>query len=398
MRVALALAVLAAACGGGATRRIAIEEVPIGGLGRPLAVELPELTDEPLRHVVLLIGDGMGAAQLQAARLAAFGPDGRFVCERFPIAAWLTTHATDSPIGESGAAATALATGVRTARGRIGTAPDGRVLPTILERAHAAGWVTGLATSTSIFDATPAAFVAHVDHRGEHDAIAGQLAAAGVDLLAGVGRERFLPVARDGQRRDGSDLLAAARARGTTVVSDLAGLAAAQTLPLWALFSGSLLGEEPRQPTVAELAERALALMAAEATRRDRGLFLLIEEEGIDSGAHDNSLTRMTAALLRFDAAVAVAARFAAADGATLLLVTGDHATGGLSIDYETTSARLRVAWASRNHSGEPVPLFAYGPAAAAARVGRLRDQTELTPLLAELLGLAPLPEEDGAR
>jgi alkaline phosphatase len=371
-----------------ATRRaIEIQELPAGGLGPPLGVELPELPPGPVGNVVLLLGDGMGLAHVQAARLAAFGPAGRFVFERFPVVGLAETSIAGSPIGESAASATALATGVATAHGRVGTAADGRPLRTLLEAARDAGLATGLVTTSAITDATPAAFAAHVEARRAEEEIAAQLAAARVDLLVGGGRERFLPLLAGGRRSDGRDLLAEAAARGVAVAASEAELAAAAALPLWALFPGRP-DKAGAPPALALWTERALALLAAAAARRGTGFLLVVEEEAIDSAGHANRTETMARAVVRFDAAVAAAARRAAADGATLVVVTGDHSTGGLSIDFTSTATAVRVAWASAKHAGEPVPVYAYGPEDAAARFAGFSHQSEIGRRLAAALGL----------
>ena len=368
-------------------RTLEIQELPIGGMAEPIALDLPALSPTPIRNVVLLIGDGMGLAQIQAARLAAFGPDGRFAFERFPQVGLAETTVVGSPVGESASGATAIATGAQTTHGRVGTAPDGRALRSIVEAARDAGFATGLVTTSSLTDATPAAFAAQVANRKENEEIARQLAESRVDLLVGGGLEWFLPRASRGQRRDRRDLVAEARGRGVTIAANAVELAAAQSAPLWALVPGRPDKSEP-EPPLGIWAERALRLLAAESRDRDRGFFLVIEEEGIDTGAHANDLRILTRALLRLDVAVAAAAGYAAADGATLVVVTADHSSGGLSIDYSSEERFVRVAWASAHHAGEPVPVYAYGPADAAARFGGFVHQRELGRRLAELLEL----------
>ncbi len=95
MKIALSALALAAALGGGfvagrslgdsGTRLARIERAPVGGLATPSAFAPPALAERPVKNVVLLIGDGMGLAQIAAARLRAYGPDGRFVMDRLPV-------------------------------------------------------------------------------------------------------------------------------------------------------------------------------------------------------------------------------------------------------------------------------------------------------------------------
>ena len=242
----------------------------------------------------------------------------------------------------------------------------------------------------SIVDATPAAFRAHVDRRGERERIADQIAASRVDLLFGGGRRWFLPVAAGGARSDGRDLLAASRAAGITVAEGAEGVAAATALPLWALFDAQNLGEVPEHPNVGELTAKALELLSGAAAARGAGFLLVAEEEEIDSAAHNDDLERMTRAVRRFDEAAVAAARFAAARRRdTLVLVLGDHSTGGL-VDRQPDSRRRHraVVWDSDNHAGEPVPVYAYGPPRAAARFTGLHGITAVHDLVAAELGL----------
>lgn len=397
--VAVAVAVTWLVAGGdfgSGSRRVRIASAPVGGLAQPSAWSPPPLAEGPVANLVLLIGDGLGVGPLAAARLRALGPDERFVLERLPVVGLVAVHPLGGLVPKSDAAATALASGVKTLNGRVGWSADARPLGSLLEAASAAGLVTGLVTSTRIFDATPAAFAAHSPRRHDVEAILDQLAAAPVDLLLGGGVEAFLPAAAGGSRTEGRDRLAEARGRGVTVATDLESLERADRLPLWGLFPGSTLGEAPARPAVGELAELALARLAATADARGTGFFLMIEEEGMDTASHARDLERLAGAALRFDRAVEAAARFAAARGDTLVVAVGDHSSGGVVVDHTSTAERLRVLWGHDQHSGEPVPLFAYGPPTAAARFAGVLDNTEVARRLAAALGLALAAGGDG--
>ncbi|MER3406735.1 MAG: hypothetical protein C4289_17515 [Chloroflexota bacterium] len=118
------------------------------------------------KNVILLIGDGMGFAQRDAARLLA---GGSLVMDTLPVHGRVATGCADPEgnVTDSAAAATAIATGVKTRNGAIGVDPDGKPLPTVLELAKAAGKVAGLVTTCTVTDATPAAFAAHVASRAD---------------------------------------------------------------------------------------------------------------------------------------------------------------------------------------------------------------------------------------
>ncbi|HSM12558.1 MAG TPA: alkaline phosphatase [Thermoanaerobaculia bacterium] len=373
--------------------RLASATVGPGSGSTPARFEL--LPDAPVRNVILVFGDGLGLAQTAAARIHLLGPGGRLEIERFPVTGLVATHPANGLVTKSDAGATAYAAGVKTVNGRVGVAPDGRRLASLFEWAREEGWRTGLVTSSYFFDATPASFVAHVERRHDHDAIIEQMAAAGVDLIAGGGLERLRP------RSDGRDLVAEAEARGVHVVTDRSALAHADALPLWAVFPGRDLGERPDDPTLGELASRSIDLLSAASRRGGRGFLLLVEEEAIDSASHFSDLERLADAVARLDAAAAAAAEFARRDGSTLVLVLADHSTGGLTIRQSSTAERLDLMWSGDEHAGEPIVLWAYGPRDAALRFTGLLDNTEVHDRLVGLLeeslapagGAAPAPD-----
>lgn len=338
--------------------------------------------DREVRNVLLFVGDGMGLSQIAAARILTLGPDGWLHLERMPVTGLLRTHSADDLVTDSAAAATALATGARTRNRQLGIAPDGTRLPTILEAARRAGLGTGLVTTSAIVDATPAGFAAHVPSRDQKDEIAGQLLDSGADVLIGAGRAHFL----GSVRQDGRDLLAAARERGYTVAESREALLRASGPRLLAVFDSRDFFSSPGEPSLAEMTGQALRVLA----RKPRGFFLVVEQERTDERSHASDVRRMAQGLVRFDQALETGLRFAVRDGGTLVLALSDHETGGLLIDQSSRSAgTARFLWGSDAHTGEPVPLFAYGP--HALRFTGVHDPTEIPKILASLLRL-PFP------
>jgi alkaline phosphatase len=360
------------------------ETVALPAASQPAAAPLPPAADAPPRGVVLFMGDGMGLAHLAAARAVLVGPDGRLAIERLPVTGLIATHPAAGLVTKSDAAATALASGHKTVNGRVGADSSGRPLRSIVEVARDQGFATGLVTTAEIVDATPAAFGAHNANRGASEEIAAQLVAARIDVLMGAGASWFLPAAANGRRRDGRDLTAEARAAGWSVARNAEELAAAPGDRLLGLFDFDLGAMAADRPTLAEMTAKALDVLA----RRPRFL-AMIEQEGIDTRSHANSLGSMIAALSALDQAVAATTAAAQRDGGILVLVTADHETGGLSF-FDAGAGRLEASWATRQHSGVPVPLFAYGP--GAGRFTGLHDNTEISRLIAEVLGI-PAPD-----
>lgn len=337
--------------------------------------------DAEVRNVVLLIADGMGFPHITAARSELGHLGRRLSFERMPITGWLTTHDVGSIITDSAASATALATGVKTAAGRLGKAPDDRVLETVAEAARDRGLAVGAVTDTYLWDATPGGFLTHVASRRDYAEVAAQMARSGAELLFGEATWKA------GDEDDGDRaILAAFSDQGYAVARDWAEVerSGAAGGKLVGLFDSGAVADPERPPSLPELARFALDRLAAQ----PGGFFLLVETEETDTASHRRQLQRMVRGMTALDTIVAEVLDFARRDRSTLVLVTADHETGGLSLVSGDYGNRLGLLWTTGNHSGGAVPLFAYGP--GAERFGGARDNTEVAVILSQLLGLPP--------
>lgn len=387
-----------------------------------------------MKNLILMIGDGMGFAHLEAAGYrTARGYNPPFAC--FDVEAALSTYAAggsydparatdvddllDKPT-DSAAAATALATGYKTGRKVIGMAPDAKgrlvAVENLLEAAENQGKATGVVTSVPISHATPAGFVAHNPLRKNYQAIAAQmLRESAVDLIAGAGHPDFDDDGRprrlfpDYDYLGGEELwqeLKAGRAGGDadgdgrpdpwTLVDDrerIRGLANGPTPKRLLMLApaGSTLqqkrsgdenaaaGDVPltaSEPTLAELTAAALNALDDDPD----GLVLMVEGGAIDWASHAGQRGRMIEELDDFAAAVAVVQNWITAHGGwehNLLVITADHETGGLKESGFTTG----------HHSNDLVPLLARGAGAVELeslatrrdpRHGRYLDNAEL--------------------
>ena len=165
------------------------------------------------RRVILFIGDGVGVSYWSAARLAA----DNLAVSQIKVIGLVDTRSANSPITDSAAGATAYSTGIRTFNGAIGMGPDSQPAETVLEAAKKKGWATGLVATSSVTDATPASFAAHVPSRLQQFDIARQMTTVAPDVILGGGTRWFDPTVRP----DREDLLA--RLDSThTVVTDAA--------------------------------------------------------------------------------------------------------------------------------------------------------------------------------
>ncbi len=353
-----------------------------------------------VKNVILCIGDGMGFGQVALASAKAVGPRGKLHMERLPVSGLVRTYSADSQVTDSAAAGTALATGMKTNNGMIGVAPDAEGYCTLLEVAQAKGMATGLVATSTITHATPASFASHVKSRKMEDKIAEQLIANRVNVLFGGGRKYFLPRSdRNSGRKDNIDLLARARDSGYTVVETLSGLQSARESRLLGLFQLDALTTLPPEPNLALLTRKAIrilqrAYLSSSSTDGKLGFFLMIEGSQIDWACHANNAGAAARQVLLFDQAVEAAVDFALEDGHTLVIVTADHETGGLTLigrgDENKGDAELTARWSTKGHSGSPVPLWALGP--GATQFAGVQDNTEIPRKIAQLLDIRPFP------
>jgi alkaline phosphatase len=311
------------------------------------------------RAVVLFIGDGMGFSQLAVTRDLLYGKGERLALERgLPVTGIVTTWSNSNLVTDSGAAATALGCGVKTDNREVGRDPAQRPLRCIAEVARAHGWRIGYVTTTRITHATPAAFYAHGERYDDEASFAPQLLAQAPELALGGGAGLFLPKGAGGERADGRDLLAAARQAGYAVWTQAAEVAAPPPSRLLGLFAPDhfpfeldreRLPEAERPPSLAALTRLALGVLG----REDGTFFLMVEGGRIDHAAHGFDPAGTAAETRAFDRAVEEALAFQRARPGTLLLLTADHATGGLAINDDADWAalarqRASVAWLAR--------------------------------------------------
>jgi alkaline phosphatase len=332
------------------------------------------------RNVILMIGDGMGFGQINLARLSPGG--GALRVDTMPVVGLVRVSPLDDAVPDSAAAATALAGGRRTRNGRIAELPDGTPVRTVLEASEQVGRSTGLVTTTTITHATPAAFGAHVRSRAMESEIAAQLIEVGADVLLGGGLRYFLPRGASGSgRADPRDLRAEARADGFALVESRQALREASGPRVLGLFALQGMTTRPPEPSLAEMTARAIELLAQDPD----GFFLMSEGGQIDWACHDNDAARTLDQMRGFDEAVEAALGFARRRGDTLVLVTADHETGGLTLIQDGHGFSVR--WSTDGHTASDVPLFAEGPGA-----GRFAGVMEAAAVARRLAGIWDLP------
>ena len=294
------------------------------------------------RNIIILFADGAAATQWDFGKYSSRVLRGQSfattdVVFRDGVLGLISTHSHDSYVTDSAAAASAMSIGHKVANGSVSITPDGKPQRTVMQAAKAAGKRIGLVTTATVYDATPAAFALNAKSRRDYQALVDQYLALEPDVLMGGGADFFLPAgAPGGKRKDGKDIVAAFRGKGYQVARNSAELKAASGPRLLGLFADEDMDFEvdrnpAQEPTTAEMAAAALRALSQQSPN---GFVLLVENENTDTAAHQTDAAGLMRALWAIDDAVKVALEFQKRNPDTLVIVTGDHETGGFSPTY----------------------------------------------------------------
>jgi alkaline phosphatase len=317
--------------------------------------------------VIVLIGDGMGMGQLDAASLYRTGARGRLAMQQLPFRGQVRTGGP-SGITDSAAAATVMATGVYTNNGALGVDRRGVPVETLIERASARGWATGIVTTTTLPHATPAGFASHVLSRGQLTDIAEQeVRVTHPDVMLGGGSLYFRPMGPGSVRSDGGlyDDLDLAGYTHVGTADELAAAVAGGAVRLFGDFTPDLMTYvASRAPTTTEPMLIDMAMAALTTLDRDpHGFLVMIEGGRIDHGGHANSIVDSVQETLAFDDTVAAVTAWARVRGNTTVLVTADHECGGLEVVVAKPAGEYpEVRWRWGAHTNARVAVFADGP------------------------------------
>lgn len=334
-------------------------------------------------NIILLIGDGMSLAQIQAGMTANFG---RLNLLEFKNIGFSRTQSASNYVTDSGAGATAISTGKKTYNGAIAVGVDSVPLKTILEYAEEQGLSTGLISTSAITHATPASFIAHNVSRDDYESIALDFLKTDIDVFIGGGRSHFTV------RKDQRNLAAELARKGYQVTFSMdtvrrisSGKLAALTVPEH--NPGVIEGRDDMLPVSVNTALRILS-------KNRKGFFLMVEGSQIDWGAHANNTGFVAMEMIDFDKAIGNALTFAKNSGKTLVIVTADHETGGMALmNGDINEGKISALFATKNHTGLMVPVFAYGPGAELFQ--GFQQNTDLFKKMMQLLELNPAVESN---
>ncbi len=327
------------------------------------------------KNVIMMIGDGMGVAQVYAGMTANRG---HLFLENFKQIGFSRTHSSNKYITDSAAGGTALSSGYKTYNGAIGVNPDTIPGKTVLEMSEAKGLATGLVSTSAITHATPASYIAHQGARGSYEDIAADFLKTDIEVFIGGGYKHFA------QRADKRDLTKDLEAKGYKVLRNMD--------EIYQVKSGKLAGltaDEHNNPipkrtmSLPKSTETALNILS----QNKKGFFIMVEGSQIDFGGHANNTIYIVNEMLDFDQAVGKALEFAAKDGETLIIVTADHETGGLALTGgDMKTGMVKGSYSTSDHTAIMVPVFAYGP--GAELFSGIQENTDIPKKIISLLGL----------
>lgn len=360
LTVAVALAASVAFAGDGP--RLSGNQAASLAVGGPNANWVVKPSPLAPKYVFFFLGDGMSASQIQAteaylttinggsARVATdlLKPENRLNMSKMPIQGMQTTYDSFALMTDSASSATAFSSGLKTMSGVIGM--DDTKTTSIKSVAQLAkellGKKIGVLSSVSLDHATPAAYYASVPNRGLMNNIATQLAQSGYDFFGGGGLVSPLGPARTGDTSNNVWQLLSDN--GYVVLNDresILGLAdnpRSKVVAMNATLDGSMampyaIDRPEANLSLAEMTEVAIDVLSD--ISGPTGFFIMVEGGKIDWACHANDAVATIGDMLDFDAAIGKALEFYDAHPQeTLIIVTGDHETGGMTIGHATTA------------------------------------------------------------
>ena len=333
---------------------------------------------QEVKNIIYLIGDGMGLSSVSMMQVeSGYNPTIFDLAENVALQ---KTYSADNRVTDSAASGTALATGYKTNNTFVGCTPDGVAVESLMDVAKAHGKATGVVVTTYLQHATPAAFYAHTENRHNYHIITEQLVASSLDIAIGGGmghfKERYNDEAKEVFKNHGFDLVEEFEelrnqngdSRTLALLSD------------WEVGSnsGSYLADATRE-----------ALRLLEKRGEDNGFVLMVEGSLIDGMGHANNAQAQQIEMLGFMGAIEVAVEYAKAHEGTLVVVTADHETGGLSIvsadaNFNLSEQGVEYRWTTNGHSGAMIPIYLYG--AAHESINGIVENTDIAKTLKSLI------------
>ncbi len=321
----------------------------------PYAVEkLQAPKGKKVKNVILMIGDGMSLMHVYTAWAANRG---KLWLENAQATGLSKTWAVKKLVTDSGSGGTSLATGVKTVYHAVGVDPEGKPLTSLVDVAKELGKDAGMAVTCRLWDATPCDFCCHNIDRDKEEELVGDYPTSGVDFVFGGGAQKFT------NRKDGRDIFKELQKKGYHVSRTLDDFFAYdKNSRIFAVpYDKDTPLPDERGDLLARTSMKGISLM----NQNKNGFFMMIEGSQLDDYGHFNQLDLLMKETLDFDQTVGEVMKWAAKDGETLVVVTADHETGGLTlVNGNKDEGRVECCFSTKDHSGAMVPVYAFGPGA----------------------------------
>lgn len=355
-----------------------------------MAMAMSGCNQEPeVKNIIYMIGDGMGLAQVSVMQIEQQYAPSAF--ERAQNIALQKTYSANNRVTDSAASGTALATGYKTNNSMLGQTPDGTRVESIMAKADKIGYESGIVVTCYVTHATPAAFYAHVDSRNDNNGIIDDFMKENdVDVMFGGGTRMF----SEYFAKQNTTWEAALQEKGYTVLTDQAQMASVNEGKVVGLFAETNLPlmRQDRGDYLPNATAKALEILTNNVEKNGKeGFVLMVEGSQIDGEGHSNNIGGVLNETRDFAKAVAVAMDYADAHPGTLVVVTGDHETGGLSIpsnktDFTLPESGISYGFSTTGHTGIMLPVYLYGT--GADRINGIMENTELSQTLQRMLGV----------
>ncbi len=285
------------------------------------------------KNIIYMIGDGMGPAYTTAYRYFKDDPNTKVVDPTVfdtILRGMAHTYPDDHTyVTDSAAGATALSSGHKSYNGAVAVDTDKKPVKTMLELAKERGMTTALVATSQINHATPASFASHNESRQNYDEIANDYIdnkIAGklpVDLMLGGGTKYYI--------RDDRNLVEEFKAAGYQYSDDITALNDIKQLPALGLFAdvGLPFALDKNPTRLTEMTVKALDLLDG---KNNQGFFVMIEGSQIDWCGHANDIACAMGEMDDFAKSIEQAKAYVDKNPDTLLVITADHSTGGLTL------------------------------------------------------------------
>ena len=304
---------------------------------------------QPAKYVFFFIGDGMGQPQRTATEMYLAAKEGKphgsvkLAMTELPAQGLMTTYTANSIIPDSAGTATSMACGVKTNSGMIGVTPDGKTVPNLSEQARQKGMKVGIISTVSIDHATPACFYSHQFSRNYYHDIDHDLVNSGYEFFGGGGFKDPVSGKKAKDKKSLGDALAIAKTNGYKIVTNKADFDNLKNGDGKAIVVNEWLQDSAAMPYLIDRSDKDLSMAdltakAIEMLDGPQGFFIMAEGGKVDWACHANDAVSSIYDMIDLDNAVKVAMDFYNKHPQeTLILVTGDHECGGLTIGFAGT-------------------------------------------------------------